>query len=790
MFLFKYYSVQAKNKTLYNVFSGWDDWDWVDNNSSNSSKTQAFHQQQQQQQFLQNPHQQTNLAPQAQEHSTAHIFNSMNLPPPPPLPQSPQIDQYGHQQQQQQPIQAFHQMQSTDSDYENRNSGPYSINAINNNHINYQQQQQQQYTTSESPYVTGNHQNSVNNHNNNHIPNSSSNFVQPPLPNYNHNQQPMQTQQIQWPTSSVDPKSVESNETNTINAFATPPPQQQPSASYQHFENHEEHTLPPPPIFASPAVENGHADASQTPNLQLETQPMNTSIESTSSIPTFNSSLPPVLPPPALNQSPFANTNPFKRVGSHAHRTPPPPPVSQPQHQAQSQPQSLPPMIVDNFVNQSQRPHHENDTISHNDRNEYLQTGHLSEDGELGNSNSSSVSNTESPAQNSSDGNGDSLPPPGLSRLVLGEPETSDSSSIQPPPGLDRLIPGTEINRATDISLERQADGQDTSEVPPVRSNQYSSMSQPMTPLTPMSASVDSQSFEHVEAVSESDRNQYLVTGESLVDNTSAAIPPPISSPASNIQRVVTGVENEENQDISARENQRELEMDGENLEDQQQQQIQARHSVSTVRDEEPIGAANNLTQSDSIEDLDVPTSYNQKTHSNPSTGNDDSDREKPVNYSRSKGSSNRRSEDRNKKRDNDNRYETEDTDHSVRERRRPKDDRRGYERSGYEKDRNYRGRSVDVDENDSRAYRDGRRDKHYRPASRDDEDRYERRRYRDDKYNRYETDGSRYENEERPRRRNDRDRDYARYERADRNERYYRSKDYERENRDGRGKN
>lgn len=461
--------------------------------------------------------------------------------------------------------------------------------------------------------------------------------------------------------------------------------------------------------------------------------------------------------------------------------------------------------MPDTFLNQPnlravqpQQPHESVDPISHNDRNEYLQTGHLSEDGELSSFNNDSASNAESQAQyNANDGNGDSLPPPGLSRLVLGEPETNESNdnSIQPPPGLDRLILGTEINRASDISLDqnnifdRQADGQDNSEVPLIRSN-------PLSPSTPSVQSLENQGFENIDMpVSESDRNQYLVAGE---NTPSSSIPQPILVPnpilpAANIERVVTGVENVENQDIIA---QRELVMDGENLEDeqQQQQQIQPRHSVSNVRDEEPIGAANsNLTQSDSIEELNAPSSH--KAHSNASTGNDDSDREKPIAYSRNKGSSGRRSEERHKKRDNDNRYETEDTDHSVRERRRPKDERRGKDERYADKDRSYRGRSVDIDENDSRAFerRDARRgDKHFRPPSRDDEERFDdRRRYRDDKYNRYETDGSRYETEDprydRRRRRDDRDRDFARYDRADRQERYYR--DGGRENRDGRGK-
>ncbi|KAM7348709.1 endoplasmic reticulum export factor secretory 16 isoform 2-T4 [Cochliomyia hominivorax] len=167
------------------------------------------------------------------------------------------------------------------------------------------------------------------------------------------------------------------------------------------------------------------------------------------------------------------------------------------------------------------------------ERNQYLQTSHLSE-------------NSEEHQQPEADG---LLPPPGLSRLVLGEPELEASQQ--------RMVMGTEApqadNAVTQAAVmhleERHADGEDTA----------SDNAAPVISLAGQTAPPPS-------TAPTSDRNLYLVPGES-------------NNPSSNNQtqqRVVTGVELAE---------QREIEMDGENLEDeqiqhqqQQQQQYQQHH--------------------------------------------------------------------------------------------------------------------------------------------------------------------------------------------------------------------
>lgn len=736
---------------------GWDDWDWVENNNSNAAKQQQ--QQQHQQSYLQTiqsvpiPSVPNNVQQVPTEHQPLNFFNPVNNSI--PSQTHPAIDQY-----------------TQSSARSNNLTGPLpsTTAASNNNHLksfnHFQSENQhhQQFTGIESTFVVNNNQSADSINSNNNVQSST-------VTNYQSLQnQFSQPGHNQWPAV---PFSKENNQmTNAL-------PQQ-----FMQVESQE--SLPPPPIPARAqyydqmtAEQNVSVDNefSQFTNPQLENQQTDVSTQQVTPFgnPNANANLQPVLPPPSLNQSPFANTNPFKRVGSHTHRTTPPmsaaPIVSNASPSASTTP----------LENQPQRiSHHEYaDSIQHNDRNEYLQTGHLSGDGENNNLNITLDNNPDTPMQqNSSDGNGldSELPPPGLSRLVLGEPEPfpPNEENSQPPPGLSRLVPGTEITHSSNINF-RQADGQDT--IQPNRSNNQflNAQSQQVLNLPPPPP-LTSHEIENYEAISESDRNQYLVPGENPIDNANILVSG-TSSNAGNIeQRVVTGLENVENQAMSTLpERQRELEMDGENLEDQQQQQqqqqFQSRHGNV------PIGNTTTLSQSESIEELDAPGNKNQ---SNPSTGNDDSDREKSY-YNRNKGSSNRnRNDDRLRKRDerHENRYETEDTDHSTRDKKRNKD---RYE----EKERGYRGRSADIDENDNRSHRG---EKSYR-------DRYERyrqtdnRSHRDEKHNRYETDGSRYENDDyrqERRRRNEKENEdwyRDRYDRVDRGgERYYRSKDYERE--------
>lgn len=679
-------------ETSSNNTDGWDEWDWVDNNNATNvtkgqqqqqPQHQQHYQQQQQQQQLQHTQyiqQQPQLGfptpqnmPTQVADNTAHYFNSINHAPAPTIDFS---SQQVHTNEQ------------------------YAAPIPNNNHI-----------TSASGFHHDNntfqpHQTFVNDQS------ANNNFVQSTAPTYQHHQN----------SNSLGFVQVESHET-----IATPSPPVVSTPSMPVVSNVP--SVPPVPArtpfneyakidqnVAEKSIPDSAFTAYAYPNSQVQSHQVVASEPPSAPVPVFTNSLPPVIQPPSLNQSPFANTNPFKRVGSHAHRTPPPPPV------AAVQPVSTQPTPTsDTFSNAVPRATHLPDateSIPHNDRNEYLQTGHLSEDGE----NNTIAPIAESQTQySSSDGNGDSLPPPGLSRLVLGEQEASESSNSQPPPGLDRLVTGIEISQSG-INLERQADGQDNSTpaVPQItRSNSQFSNVQPQQPVSnlPPAHSTDMQTFEIEEPISESDRNQYLVAGENAVDDTANTAPVP---PTATIERVVTGLENVEKPDKVLPNRQREVDMDGENVEDKPQKQQQHQPQQQNQRF---ANTPKTLSQSDSIEDLDAPSNYSQKNQMIPSS-DEDSDREKY--YSRGKGQPNKRGGDDRRKRRDDSRYETEDTDHSIRERRRLKESDR------YEKERGYRGRSADIDENDSRAYRDRgekayRGEKHYRPPSRDDDDRYYR---------------------------------------------------------------
>lgn len=84
-----------------------------------------------------------------------------------------------------------------------------------------------------------------------------------------------------------------------------------------------------------------------------------------------------------------------------------------------------------------------------NDRNQYLETGQLS-DADVPVYSQSGNDNQQENIQGTSADNSDSLPPPGLRRLVLGQMEQSDTNQVvdnavdePPPPGLSRMVLGS-----------------------------------------------------------------------------------------------------------------------------------------------------------------------------------------------------------------------------------------------------------------------------------------------------------------------------------------------------------
>lgn len=462
--------------------------------------------------------------------------------------------------------------------------------------------------------------------------------------------------------------------------------------------------------------------------------------------------------PPSQPPQPGAAGNPFKRTGAALHKT----------IQFQNTPPLSAPMLVNQVLQPSPPAANDEELLQpenseilsdapHNDRNQYLQTGHLSEE--------PTFSAPESNHQLTADPN-DYLPPPGLSRFVLGQPEVSIANTqLEPPPGLDRMVPGIDLSNSTQLNLERQADGQDTvtPSVPIIRSTNVGSFNN--TSTTPVASLPIST---HQEPLQNTDRNLYLVLGDESD-----------SGQAGSGQRVVDGRNTSDeplvvSQPLIGSSEQRELVMDGENLEDDA---IRGR--------DEPLEGANLLdgpTQpvptvepiQHDVPQIAAPKKFNDGSLAG-STGNDESDRERNNYFNRTAP---RRSDEPPRRREKpaaDQRYDTEDTDYySDRDRERKRFGREGSARRTLEnKDRFDRDREAGRNRGEAgrSAPQTSRSDK-YRDergnVSRRDGDRYEKDRYR------YETDGSRYDPEDsrynrQPRRRGeeDVDRKYRRGERG-----------------------
>lgn len=461
-------------------------------------------------------------------------------------------------------------------------------------------------------------------------------------------------------------------------------------------------------------------------------------VSSSSTVPQSNVSdvgLPPPTQfqiPPSQPQAPQtgASGNPFKRTGAALHKTlqfQNTPPLSAPMlvHQALQPPllQPTPPTANDEDHLQPENSEVLSD-VPHNDRNQYLQTGHLSEEPTL--------TAPESIQQSHQTDPNDYLPPPGLSRFVLGQPEVSVASvPLEPPPGLDRMVPGIDLSNSTQLNLERQADGQDTVTPPSALMRSANVGSFNNAPATTVAA--------HQEPLQNTDRNLYLVLGDESDSGQTASG-----------QRVVDGRNtSDEPQQVSQQpligsSEQRELVMDGENLEDDA---IRGR--------DEPLEGANlldgpqqTIAVSEPVQHEAVQNTAAKKFNDGSlagSTGNDESDRERTNYYNRTAP---RRSDEPPRRREKpvaDQRYDTEDTDYySDRERERKRFGREGSVRrtldnkERYDRDRDPGRHRGDASRNAPQSarsdkYRDDR-------GSRRGGDRYEKERYR------YETDGSRYD--------------------------------------------
>uniref|UniRef100_A0A182MHG0 Uncharacterized protein n=1 Tax=Anopheles culicifacies TaxID=139723 RepID=A0A182MHG0_9DIPT len=562
--------------------------------------------------------------------------------------------------------------------------------------------------------------------------------------------------------------------------------------------------------------------------------------------PPSSSSGPPIVsgPPPKAMQ--ITGSNPFKRTGPRSHTATPglgtgpspasivPPPANAGGsffYQQQTQPPALlQPAPVDEthgnnietltpenqeiLVEPRSEQSMENQEIApNNDRNQYLQTGHLSEDGYGAETPSSSV-NSRAALQvvsgsemnaNHGDANEGRLPPPGLSRYVPGQNEQQPEPFVQssagqsfpePPPGLDRMVPGMDLQNVSDLSLERQADGEvsDSTAAPviiPAARNDHLHLHHN-----------HHGHHHHERRVDMSDRNLYRVPGED--DNHNHH----------NQQRVVPGGGLENDRPVPATvgvsapsvvplsaipgsagminapatldmpEEQRELVMDGENPDDQREDSLVGGNAVPTMS---ATGSGSSTAGAGGPTVLETESNVTADTTSRmePSNTSTADESDKGGFYLGAGGSSKgagRREDDNlrrsNKSKSSRDRYDTEDSDYSEHERRRrERETSVGVAGSGVaaesgsqrhertrrtggitgDRDKDKRkdnGRDRDRDRDRERERdrdRDRDRDYDYRDRERNRYDR-ERERYgRSSKYDResrYETDGSKYETE------------------------------------------
>lgn len=170
---------------------------------------------------------------------------------------------------------------------------------------------------------------------------------------------------------------------------------------------------------------------------------------------------------------------------------------------------------------------------SFTDRHNYLVTGQLSQE-------RPTIPYQQHQHQQQANVNqGEKLPPPGLSRLVVGQPEHNSDQVPVPdivPPGLNRMVTGTEMNSSNYMNYQRQADGE---------------VSQPTSiVLRPQSNSPFNHNHNHhhqnssenaQQSFNTTDRNLYLVAGESDAYNR---VIPGVESEVSTASGIVHPMQN------------------------------------------------------------------------------------------------------------------------------------------------------------------------------------------------------------------------------------------------------
>lgn len=359
------------------------------------------------------------------------------------------------------------------------------------------------------------------------------------------------------------------------------------------------------------------------------------------------------------------------------------------------------------------------------DRNEYLQTAHLSS--------ADYIENT--------DFSRNAAPPPGLRRMVVGQQEGEyqnlNLSGDEPPPGLARMVPGQQnesdinYNQQTDDYLDRQIDGwtdntsrpynqadgqqlQDFNQVPNrvTRSLDMDRMV-PGEPSSDNHAQYSNQNY--------SVNEERVVTGVDHDYNAPADVREVNMDGSDYIEPRVNQTSNESAVDFNTEDQQREVTVEGENLEDLS---VVSSVDVSFSRDQTLEGADLTLDinadrRTDVSDSMDAQASISRRHSLTRNTSGDDSERDRAF-----KASPRREKHKRDREKDKEDRYRDDKKEKEERRSdRRPDRDRRDRdkdrerprkEREENPDDRRHRRstRSRKYDTEDTDYYSDRERDK------------------------------------------------------------------------------
>lgn len=363
------------------------------------------------------------------------------------------------------------------------------------------------------------------------------------------------------------------------------------------------------------------------------------------------------------------------------------------------------------------------------DRHSYLVTGQLSQDlAPPVSSSAQQVIARNYPPENNQN---EILPPPGLSRMVVGQTESNQSHLNAPPPGLNRMVTGTEVC-SNDYNNLRQADGE-VSQTPVVPKSTTSSFLQNVQEIQ-QEIQDNSQSF------SMTDRNAYLVPGESEVAQqpqqplSQRGIIPGVESDSSltNIVTPMQQMKLDRDDDLEEPASERNVNVDGENVCDNVKRDENIEGANTTKQNLIKKPPVNYSTEESERNDESLPRNMRKSKVVPSNDSESDRDYKKSRDYKRSNRERSVRDDDdyysgkrRDKERDRGGKYGRP----SDRKRRDDYDsDGSKYdtERSKREKDR---GRSRNSEDDESR---DGRGDRYRKSKYRNRDERDGEERTRD----------------------------------------------------------